>query len=69
MAFLYPEIQVTNALNLHATVKVNKEAIHIMADVNYSFYKLLGVTLRHNSTFTQHTKMFQIKHSNSSKLQ
>jgi len=69
MAFLYPEIQVTKELNLHATVKVNKEAIHIMADLNYLFYKLLGVTLRHNSTFKQHTKMLQIKHSNSSKLQ
>jgi len=34
MAFLYPEIQVTKELNLHATVKVNKEAIHIMADLN-----------------------------------
>ena len=34
MASLYPEIQVTKELNLHATVKVNKEAIHITANSN-----------------------------------
>jgi hypothetical protein len=44
MASLYPEIQVTKEPNLHATVKVNKEATHIMANLN-NFYFYIHVAL------------------------
>jgi len=37
MTSLYPQIRVTKEPNLQATAKVNKEAIHIMADFSYSF--------------------------------